>query len=82
MISELKRVETPITLWFWPPCQGQYLGPQPQIWAPPETARVTPSREFIKVLGCGERSQRQSRRRRGWGPGWGTLLPASLGGLG
>lgn len=45
----------------------------------PEIARVTPSREFIEVLDCGEHLQRQSRCWCGWGPGQGPLLLAASG---
>lgn len=62
----------PITQGSGYPLPWQHLGPQP-IMCPPETDRVTPSREFIEVLDCGEFAA--AKQTLVWrGTGQGTLL--------
>ena len=56
-------------------CCGQHPGPQP-IMCPPEIDRVTPSREFIEVLDCGEfAAAKQTLVWRGTGRGTGRGTP-------
>lgn len=62
-------------------CCGQHQSPQPITCPPPEIDRLTPSREFIEVLDCGEFAAAKQTLvwRAGQGSGAGTPSKQGLG---